>query len=559
MDDLPSGLAVIRYTMPTGLAPHDISNAEIKINPVQAGTTIIPIAITGVCFVIRLQGFLIMQNQLSAGSSGSHRNQTTSAQSGLDGDMQIGKTSRGDYILGLGDSNSPVEYSEKSRSWTGTGLIPIKNTNYSQLVADSLTNQSKALNPIASASTTASPVGGDQSGDSILDNLIARQELTKEQAVSIAISCATTVLPIFEKRYTLDKRARQAIGAAQGWLDAPSVQTKNIAQGTGTEAYAAYREYAEANAAAQPGDPNVSNDTAGQPALDDDACSALFSAADAAQCAAAAGDATERDKSRAADVAAFIRAGDTAGAERVGNDAGSMNLAKDLTNICYDSARGALKAALNTASNDAQRASLNKEFADLIQSIRGGGSAPLIVAPSSDAGVSANVPNTPAPNGNIGSASLSNLTKDEQDELASLTKSYGKYWDVVIKRKLSGKDFPGLVTDQTEAYEVMVTGLSETQYRRRDPATGLPAEQPGLNIGIAIRNSMSQPTQAVLVTTQTSFQSSGNAEVLAKKSDPVDVTMDDGFAQKIPVLLEVPSDPKTENRIQDLLDKARRK
>jgi hypothetical protein len=541
-------------------------------------------------------------------------------------------------------------------------------------------SESTATNTNAPASTAASPSGNDQVADAILDNLIANQQLTKEQAVRIAIACATRALPIFEKRYTVDKRARQAIGAAQGWLDNPSIQTKNMAGGTGSEAFAAYREYAEANAAAHPGDPNASNDTTGQPALDDDASSALFSAAAAAQSAATAGDAIERDKSRAANVAAFVKAGDMAGAEKVGNDQGSITLSKAFTDECFNSVRGALKAALNTASDDSQRASLNKEFADMIRSIDGGGSAPLTAMAPASVGVPAATtipttlpghisvtatlqpgifdltrehdakvqveqiiagtvlipvairgdcyvvpirarktvstlvsasfngvgfnsnahfedktteirgtglipiaqttildsslpastpsvsttgfggrPQSPAPNANIGTASASNLTKDEQAELDSLIKSYGQYWKIVIKRKLSAKDFPGLATDQTEAYEVMVKGLSETQYRRRDPATGLPAEQPGLNIGIAMRNSMSQPAQAILLTTQTSFQSSGNAEVLAKKSDPVDVTMDDGFAQKVPVLLEVPPDPKRENRIQDLLDKARQK
>jgi len=45
---------------------------------------------------------------------------------------------------------------------------------------------------------------------------------TKEKAVRFAISCAEQSLPIFEARFSDDKRPRAAVKATQAWLENPS-------------------------------------------------------------------------------------------------------------------------------------------------------------------------------------------------------------------------------------------------------------------------------------------------------------------------------------------------
>ncbi|PAW79161.1 MAG: hypothetical protein B9S32_04185 [Verrucomicrobia bacterium Tous-C9LFEB] len=151
----------------------------------------------------------------------------------------------------------------------------------------------------------------------------------------------------------------------------------------------------------------------------------------------------------------------------------------------------------------------------------------------------------------------SQLTSAEDSELDGLMKSYGEYWEVVIKRKLSAKDFPIFRTK--EIYEVLVIGYSPTQFRRRDPMTATPMETPDVSIAIAIQNRSTEPVLAILVTTQTRFTSAGKAEILGIRGVPVNVTMQDGFEKAIPVLQEIEPVPTMENRIRDLLEKSRKK
>ena len=47
-------------------------------------------------------------------------------------------------------------------------------------------------------------------------------DLKKETWVEIAVGCAQPALGVFEKKYPGDKRPRQAIEAAKGWLTQPS-------------------------------------------------------------------------------------------------------------------------------------------------------------------------------------------------------------------------------------------------------------------------------------------------------------------------------------------------
>lgn len=166
------------------------------------------------------------------------------------------------------------------------------------------------------------------------------------------------------------------------------------------------------------------------------------------------------------------------------------------------------------------------------------------------------IANSPPPASKPKESPKSKLTDEENTELNTLLKSYGKYWQVVIRRKLSAQDFQAFTKNGMEAYEVLVTGLSPTQYRRRDIKSGEPTETAPINMAIAM--GQGDPELAILVTTQTSFQSKGRAEVLAiLRSSPVKVTMEDGFAQEIQVLIEIPPDPAKENRIQDIVEKTR--
>jgi hypothetical protein len=160
-------------------------------------------------------------------------------------------------------------------------------------------------------------------------------------------------------------------------------------------------------------------------------------------------------------------------------------------------------------------------------------------------------------------ASLLPLSPHDKDmlnlkkQVVDLASSYGRYYSVTIVRKLKPEDFKGLATPGTEIYDVTVTGLSPIQYRQRDATTNNPVNNQPLRLS-ALSFMQYQHSEALLVTTQTSFTSSGEAEVLCRLGDKAKVTMNDGFDADVPVLIEVPADAQVENKIVELEDKLRK-
>ena len=112
-------------------------------------------------------------------------------------------------------------------------------------------------------------------GDWLIWLLRQTGQITKPQAVQIAVECAKHVLPIFEKRRPDDKRPRQAIEAAEAWLKDPSEKNRGACRADADAADAAAYAYA-AYAAAAADD------------ADDDAAYAAYAAYAAADAAAAA-------------------------------------------------------------------------------------------------------------------------------------------------------------------------------------------------------------------------------------------------------------------------------
>jgi Immunity protein Imm5 len=79
------------------------------------------------------------------------------------------------------------------------------------------------------------------------------QAIDKPQAVQVSIACAEHVLDMYEKKYPEDKRPRQAIEAAQAWLQNPTEENRKAAAAAAAAAAydaAAYDAYAAAAAAA---------------------------------------------------------------------------------------------------------------------------------------------------------------------------------------------------------------------------------------------------------------------------------------------------------------------
>ena len=73
---------------------------------------------------------------------------------------------------------------------------------------------------------------------------------TKKQRVKYAIYAAKLVIDIYEKEYSDDNRAREAITAAERYLKSPSVKNKDAAAYAAADAaYAARAAYAAADAA----------------------------------------------------------------------------------------------------------------------------------------------------------------------------------------------------------------------------------------------------------------------------------------------------------------------
>ncbi len=71
---------------------------------------------------------------------------------------------------------------------------------------------------------------------------------THMQNVTWSLLCATKVLSIFEEKHPEDKRPRQALEAAEAYLNNPTEENKNAAYAAANAAYAT--DYAAANAAA---------------------------------------------------------------------------------------------------------------------------------------------------------------------------------------------------------------------------------------------------------------------------------------------------------------------
>lgn len=97
-------------------------------------------------------------------------------------------------------------------------------------------------------------------GDWLLWLLHKTNNITKKQAVHIAIEFAQATLPLFERKYPDDRRPRKAIEAAQNWLSNPSFENMDAAHVARLAAYeaadAAYTasldatSFADANASA---------------------------------------------------------------------------------------------------------------------------------------------------------------------------------------------------------------------------------------------------------------------------------------------------------------------
>ena len=108
--------------------------------------------------------------------------------------------------------------------------------------------------------------------------------LSKPQAVFVAIQFAKDVLRIFEDKYPKDMRPRKAIEAAEAWLKDPSEENANAANAAA--AYAAANAYAAADSAAAAA--AAAANTSAYSAANASAYSAASCAAAAAYSAAAA-------------------------------------------------------------------------------------------------------------------------------------------------------------------------------------------------------------------------------------------------------------------------------
>ena len=142
---------------------------------------------------------------------------------------------------------------------------------------------------------------------------------------------------------------------------------------------------------------------------------------------------------------------------------------------------------------------------------------------------------------------------DLKRQVKDLTSAYGLYYSVTVTRKLKPEDFKAIATPGAEIYQVTVTGLSPVQYRERDVTTNQPLNNQPLRLS-ALSFMQYQHTEALLVTTQTSFTSSGETEILCKQGDKAKVTMENEFDADVPVLIEMPPDAQTENKIVGLED-----
>ena len=81
-------------------------------------------------------------------------------------------------------------------------------------------------------------------GDWLIWLLQNTGQMTKAQAVQIAIDCALHVLPKFEAKYPNDKRPRLAIEAAQGWIKNPTTGAAHAAYAAAHAADAAHAAHA---------------------------------------------------------------------------------------------------------------------------------------------------------------------------------------------------------------------------------------------------------------------------------------------------------------------------
>jgi hypothetical protein len=125
--------------------------------------------------------------------------------------------------------------------------------------------------------------------------------MTHEQKVQYAIFAAEQVIDIYEKKYPNDDRPRKAIEAAKNYLKDKSLENKNAAYTTATDA--AYAAYAAADAAAYAA---AAADAAYVAAAAADAADAAYVAAYAAAYAAyAAADAAYDAAAYTADAAAY--------------------------------------------------------------------------------------------------------------------------------------------------------------------------------------------------------------------------------------------------------------
>ncbi len=151
---------------------------------------------------------------------------------------------------------------------------------------------------------------------------------------------------------------------------------------------------------------------------------------------------------------------------------------------------------------------------------------------------------------------ISSHDKDVQDkkkQLKDMASAYGSYYSIEIVRKLQNQDFKGLAGPDSDIYDVIVTGLSPIQYRQRDIATNNTVDNQPIRLS-GLSFMQYQHTEALLVTTQTSFTSTGKAEILCHQGDKASVTMGNGFDAEVPVLFEAPVDAQTENKIVEIED-----
>jgi hypothetical protein len=87
-----------------------------------------------------------------------------------------------------------------------------------------------------------------QRGDWLIWLLRKTDNITKAQAVAIAITGARHILKLYEKKYPGDKRPRRAVAAAAKWLKNPTEQNRQAAYAAHA-AYAVYAADATADAA----------------------------------------------------------------------------------------------------------------------------------------------------------------------------------------------------------------------------------------------------------------------------------------------------------------------